>query len=234
MRNRKVEYGMSCTAYTEDNSIVTVGGGCKKCDYYVDSETGYGDMLGCPGRYVVCSYLTGNKNKEMKLKRLVLEKTCKPYQCIHISELIETGACDKSLIWLTKQPQFEKHMIREDIVKLLKDNNRTEDLKWLNQYFPIKDDEEEVVYDSNKHKIVLWVSNDSKCLLFLNSNSRVQMVTYSISNKIDQSSTMNRDFKEDLSNTHENIYGEYKYYAIETDEQLAWVFKNYFSIEGGE
>jgi len=229
---RKVEYGMCCTAIKDNGYVNVSAGGCEKCDYYVDAGKDCGDPFGCSSRYVVCSYLEGEKKEEMKLKRLVLEKTYKSYQCIHISELMEKGLGFYSLLWLTKQPQFEKHMRREDIVNLLRNDRRIEDLKWLNQHFPIEEEEDEVVYGIKKHIIIYETRGNLKRLLFVNSDGYVSAIVHSYKNKIDFFSQTHKD--DYISGRLLRNNGEDKYYAIETDEQLAWVFKNYFSIEGEE
>ncbi|MCP4650340.1 MAG: hypothetical protein GY853_09725 [PVC group bacterium] len=168
------------------------------------------------------------KGKEMKLKRLVAELSGKEDEIITYAKLIKKKACSKAMIFLADNLP-ELNMKRDDFVEWLHDWNRGFDANWIVENFPSKKiDEEEIVYDVNKHKIVLQRDDFRLWLYFLNDNGIINNTLYSDNGKFICSTLEGPEVY--IRSRIENFCNGVLYYAIETDEQLARVFRSHFSL----
>jgi len=157
-----------CAFSSENGSIGKEVGAlsCKHCRYKVllnDEE-------------VHCSYNVNPKkeNKEMKLKRIVLEKDSYSDYNITLPKIIEKGPCMESLKWVAKEFPYLDMDINQ-FYRHLMSLNRSSDAEWLkdnfSEHFNVNKDEDTIHIDDCPDNCIVWGRRVKEYKISINSTT---------------------------------------------------------------
>jgi len=122
----------------------------------------------------VATRINQKKEKEMKLKRIVLEKNSSSDYNITLPKIIEKTPCIESLRWVAEKfPELNMNIV--EFYNYLSDSERNVDAKWVkdnfSEYFNENKDEETIHIDDCLDNCIVWGRRVKEYKISINSTT---------------------------------------------------------------